>query len=125
MAGLRLDDLGTERLTWVDLRAFVVHAPPGSALHRAMTPDPHVTLEVALLREIEHKLRVQLWQNTQEASKGDKRNYPTRLPVTEAEHAEHLLRVESADGTPEEAPSLAEVKDWLGWEKQPAQPGKG
>jgi len=37
--GLRIDDLGTEALTWRDLLVIVRMSPRGSALHRAR--DPH------------------------------------------------------------------------------------
>lgn len=37
--GLRLDQLGTKRLTWRDLKVVVACSPPGGALHRAIDPE--------------------------------------------------------------------------------------
>lgn len=37
--GLRLEHLGTRRLTWFDVKAIVLSLPPGSALHRVQNPD--------------------------------------------------------------------------------------
>ena len=39
VAGLNLDDLGSKRLSWLDLMVFVVHSPRGSALYRASHPE--------------------------------------------------------------------------------------
>lgn len=52
--GLRLDDLGRRKFTWVDLLAVVRQSPPTSALARAMhgeyaiwTPDTYLLAMVA------------------------------------------------------------------------------
>lgn len=37
--GLRLEWLGTDRLSWRDLWVVVTQAPPGSAIHRAVEPE--------------------------------------------------------------------------------------
>ena len=61
--GLRLDDLGTERLSWRDLLVIARQSPPGSALNRALDPGWRATLDTHLLRRIEHAGRVSVWQN--------------------------------------------------------------
>lgn len=37
--GLRLRDLGTEKLSWYDLKIIVRHIEPGSPLHHAIAPE--------------------------------------------------------------------------------------
>lgn len=39
VAGLTLDDAGTDRLNWVDLRAFLVNCQPRSAFARSYIPE--------------------------------------------------------------------------------------
>jgi hypothetical protein len=55
--GLRLEDLGTERLTWADLLALVDHAEPSTAIRKALDPRWMQTPEVDMLRSIEYSLR--------------------------------------------------------------------
>lgn len=109
--------MGTDRLTWLDLLAFVQHAPPDSAIARARNPDWQVDLSLVLLREIEHGIRVLAWQKTDDADPKKKKpkNYPTRVPITTAdiEAAEITRRHAEPAAAP---PPLEDVKRWLGWE---------
>lgn len=122
-AGLRRDDLGTERLTWRDLLVFVRYSPPESALARVQKvadPDSWVTADVQLLREIEHGVRVLAWMQTDDGHKRPElqRNYPERIPLTEAERAEY----DEKHGPEYDAMTLTEAADFLGW-KRPKQKG--
>ena len=74
--GLRLRDLGTERLTWRDLLVVVRQAPEGSALVRATVPAPLFGVPERLALLIEHRLRVLIWQNS-----GGKGPAPEPMPV--------------------------------------------
>jgi hypothetical protein len=117
VAGLRLEWLGTDRLTWLDLRAFITYAPPDAAISRARNPDWQVDLPLVVLREIEHGIRVLAWQKTEDANpKKTPKNYPVRVPITadaiDAAEAARRVREEPAG----DAPALADVKKWLGWE---------
>lgn len=108
--------MGTDRLTWLDLLAFVQHAPPDSAIARARNPDWQVDLPLVLLREIEHGIRVLAWQKTDDADPKKKpKNYPTRVPITAADiEAAEIARRRAEPATV--PPPLEDVKRWLGWD---------
>ena len=75
--GLRLDDLGSERLTWADLWAIVRHSPASSALARSIDPEAALWGQSEhLLAAIFDALRVANWQRG-EARRSD---YPKPLP---------------------------------------------
>lgn len=77
--GLRLDDLGTERLTWRDLLVVVQHRPQDSALARALDGDEAVwSLTDHLLAITIDVLNIANWQR-ENAGKG-KGQSPTRKP---------------------------------------------
>lgn len=111
-AGLRLEWLGTRRLTWVDLRAFVDHAPPDSALVRSTTPEWWVTPQLHMLREIEHGVRTGAWMWTDDASKKQPKSRPERIPLTEAERDAATPVREKYTALPVE-----DVRKWLGWDR--------
>jgi hypothetical protein len=74
--GLRLDDLGTSDLSWTDLKAVIVHSPPGSAFQRARHGEYATwTAETHLLAVIADALRIGNWQRT-----GSKRGRPKPIP---------------------------------------------
>lgn len=111
LAGLRLDHLGTERLTWADLSAFIQYPPRDSALVRILDPDSWITPTVQMLREVKHGLDVLAWQQTESARKKPPHGYPERMPLTAAEVAQALA---------EEAPvydvePIEDIADFLGW----------
>lgn len=87
-AGLRLEWLGTERLTWIDLRDFVAWAPRDSAISRATNPRWWVTEEVAFLRLVERQLRVLAWQQTKDGQANPPRNAPWVIPFDAQEERE-------------------------------------
>lgn len=77
--GLRLDDLGTERLTWRDLWVIVHHLPRTSALSRAIGgSDAEWGLTDHLLAVAVDAIEVGNWQR---ASSGRKSPLPKPKPV--------------------------------------------
>lgn len=78
MVGLRLDDAGTEDLSWLDLLEFCRHSQPGSAVFDALNPE-YVTYEQQFLRSMEHSLRLLVWFKTKDGQKG--RHQPERWPL--------------------------------------------
>jgi hypothetical protein len=110
-----LRDLGTERLTWDELLAFVQYAPEDSAIVRAQgvepDPDAWITPEIQMLREIHHAITVLAWQRTDAAAATPPRDYPERIPLTEAERE---AAEQKAAPTYESLP-VEEMADFLGW----------
>ncbi|WP_446224979.1 DUF5361 domain-containing protein [Nocardia sp. IBHARD005] len=69
--GLRLRQLGTNKLTWGDLRAIVTHRKPDSALSRALRPDDWAwQLPELLLADIADSLRWLRWAKSTAARHG-------------------------------------------------------
>lgn len=103
--GLRLDDLGTERLSWRDLKVIVKRMPPDrSALSADRYPDDFGwTLANHLIAEAVDSLRLQLWAETKDGQKN--RNRPKPIPRPGR-------RPEKFGKKPLE---LDKMRDWLGW----------
>lgn len=78
--GLRLRDLGTERLSWRDLWVIVTQQDPAqSAVHRALNPDDAPwNMHTFLLAETVDTLRTLVWFKTKDGQKG--RNRPKPIP---------------------------------------------
>lgn len=74
--GLRLEDVGTERLTWIDLRAILTHLPTSSAYVRERNGgQPVWTITDYLLAAAVDALQAGNWQRS------GKRNAPKPKPV--------------------------------------------
>ena len=73
--GLRLDWLGSERLSWRDLLVVIRQSPRGSAMNRALDPDHTWGLAEQLLAANFDALRVGIWQRGQ----GKRGDYPEPL----------------------------------------------
>ena len=58
---------------------WAANLPLDSATHRAINPHWQRSLEVDLLREVEHDLRVIAWMETKDGGRG--RNFPERLEL--------------------------------------------
>lgn len=105
--GLRLRDLGTERLSWGDLWAIVTYSPPESALHRARNPEEAAeaewTLTNQLLAAAVDALRVGNWQR----GGGAKRDYPKPIARPGIEPTSTTYG--------KGAIPYDEMADWLGW----------
>lgn len=78
-AGLHLRDVGTERLSWAELDAFIRWLPAASATVRSVNPDSEWTLEAHLLASIFDANQALIWQNG--GGKG-KRPQPLSRPGT-------------------------------------------
>lgn len=103
-AGLRLDDAGTEALSWLDLWAFCFHSPPDSALFQALNPNYLSYVELAS-RSMEYSLRWLQWSKTKDGQKG--RNIPDPWPLPGA-------KPEAEFDQSEYVPmSFDEMDDWL------------
>ena len=102
--GLRLDWLGTERLSWRDLWVIVRQSGPDTALWRTEARRVVQTPETDLLRAVEHSLRVLIWQQTKDGQTG--RNPPQAITFPwERKRDEY-----AGDAMP-----LTELKARLGW----------
>lgn len=80
--GLRLRDLGTEKLSWRDLWVIVTQQDPAvSATHRALNPDDAPwNMHTFLLAETVDTLRTLVWFKTKDGQKGRKRPKPIPRP---------------------------------------------
>lgn len=102
--GLRLRDLGSERLSWGDLWTVVSFAPPDSALSRARNPEEgEWALETLLLAEAVDTLRVANWQR----GGAKKKDFPKPIPRPGIEP--------DAVTYGREAVPIDRMADWLGW----------
>lgn len=102
--GLRLRDLGTDRLSWGDLWAIVRNAPRDSALYRALNPDHEWTLTDLLLAEVADAVRVANWQR----GSAKRHEYPKPIPRPGVEP-------QSATYGKGAIP-IDEMAEWLGWD---------
>ena len=104
--GLRLRDLGTDRLTWHELAVIVKHLPRSSALVRVIEGDDHPWgLAEQLLAAAVDALSAANWQR----GEGKRKDKPKPIPRPGV----------GGDKTyGKEALPLDEMADWLGWERQ-------
>ncbi|MFL2002013.1 hypothetical protein [Microbacterium sp. A1-JK] len=95
MAGRSLDALGTEELSWVDLRAIVRWSPATSAYARSVRGDlaPWVDLPTQLLAEAVNALRGANWQRG--GGKGTKPK-PIAPPAAKTDVG-HLMSMDELD----------------------------
>lgn len=80
--GRRLSDRGTEAFTWGELRALVSQAPAGSAIGRIRRDAAH-TVDVELLRLVEHRLRLLDWRLVSLFKRGVRQPAELRFPWEE------------------------------------------
>ncbi|WP_282777286.1 MULTISPECIES: DUF5361 domain-containing protein [unclassified Nocardia] len=103
--GLRLRRLGTDELSWRDLKAVVSFLPPDSALMRTMHPETYRwQLDQQLLAEMTDCLRWMMWSKSDDARHG--RNRPARIPRPGVESDRERV------GT---AMSIDRINEFLGW----------
>lgn len=103
--GLRLEWLGTKRLSWRDLWVILRQAHRGSALYRAEIGADHSWgLAEQLLAALVDEARTLMWSKTKDAKKG--RNRPRPLPrpgvKTDEKYGKGAITTDAMD-------------DWLGW----------
>lgn len=118
--GLRLRELGTERLSWRDLKIILTRMPPDrSALSAERHPeDAPWSLSEHLLAESVDSLRMLLWAKTKDGQKNRNRPKPIERPGR---------RPEKLGKAPL---PVDEMCDWLGWDlaeptKKPARDSRG
>lgn len=103
--GLRLEWLGTEALSWRDLKVITRNLPPGSALGRAMHPDSHAWgLTEQLLASAVDALAGANWQRAN--GKG-----PRPTPIPRPGVGPVKKQYGGADAVP-----IDEMNRFLGWE---------
>lgn len=92
---------------------MAMHLPPDSAVARKLNPHWQRTPEIDLLRELEHSLRVLIWQNTGNRNSA----VPERIP---------LPWDPAPDGTIEgDRMSLEEADAFLGWTPEMKEAARG
>ncbi|MGW4364621.1 DUF5361 domain-containing protein [Nocardia takedensis] len=103
--GLRLRQLGTEELSWRDLKVIVRSLPGDSALLRTMYPeDFRWQLDQHLLADIADSLRWLVWSKSEDARQGRGRPEPIQRPGVKS-NRERL-------GT---AVDIGEIHSFLNW----------
>jgi len=104
--GLRLDYLGTDDLTWRDLKVIIGQQPTGSAVSRAIDGNDYVwDLKAQLLARIADDLAVNNWLT----SGGKKSRNPYPKPIERPG-----TRPERYGKDPI---AIDDMADWLGWER--------
>ena len=102
--GLRLRDLGTDRLWWRDLMVIVRMQPRSSALTRITEPEAaEWGLTEQLLAEVADMLHIRVWQS----GKARKSDQPKPIPRPGVETGSKT--VHKHDILP-----VSEMADWLG-----------
>ncbi len=103
--GLRLRDLGSERLSWRDLKVIITRMPQHiSALAAERNPnDSPWGLREHLLAELTDIQRLALWTKTKDGAKNRNRPKPIERPGR---------RPEKFGKKPL---SIDRMKEWLGW----------
>ncbi|MBF6459801.1 hypothetical protein IU433_12215 [Nocardia puris] len=86
--GLRLRQLGTDELTWRDLKVIIKHLPDDAALRRAIHPDSGWGIAELLLAQIADKANWLAWTKTKAAQKG--RGAPKPIPRPGVEPVEKI-----------------------------------
>ncbi|ORL15412.1 DUF5361 domain-containing protein [Prescottella equi] len=106
--GLRLDWLGSDRLTWRDLLVIVgeLGNDPNSALVRAANPDHLWDLHAYIAADIADSLRLLVWFKTKDGQHGRNRPKPFPRPGFEVPEDEQVIG---------EATDIDELDSLLGW----------
>ncbi|TQM29861.1 DUF5361 domain-containing protein [Nocardia bhagyanarayanae] len=110
--GLRLRMLGTDDLSWRDLKALIKQAPADSALARSVYGEDHQwQLGQHLLADMADSLRWLVWSKTKAAQDGRDRPEPIPRPG--------VTRGVERIGT---AASIEAMNDFLTWDDQRPSP---
>jgi hypothetical protein len=110
--GLRLDWLGTRRLTWRDLWVVVSQSPKGSAVHRAQAPGEwEWDLQADLTAGVFDALQIANWQR----GRARRSEFPKPLPRPGVEPDSQTIG--SGVGIP-----MDEMAKRLGWTEAVAPP---
>lgn len=109
--GLRLDDLGTTRLSWHDAAVVVQYAQPGTAVWKALNPKWQQTNETDLMRSMDFHVRLLVWGLLTKRSDFDK-------PKPHLWPWEADVEMETR-GFKGDAMTVEEMAHRLGWDKLP------
>jgi len=108
--GERLRYLGTERLTWSDLKVIITQAAPDSPIIREISPDAYTwTNTNQLLADIADSLHWLCWAKTKGAQKKPPEGMPDRIKRPGI--VEPQGEVYKYDVMPQD-----DMLAWLGWE---------
>lgn len=106
--GLRLRWLGTDLLTWRDLKIIVQHLSSTSALMQKMDPENAVWgLQEYLLAEVVDTLHWLQWAKTKDAAAKPPRNQPDPLPRPGTKPKTEFIKYDVM--------TQDDAIDWLGW----------
>lgn len=107
--GHRLDEVGTEALSWRDLWVIYQQAPPTSAIVLATYPEASIwQLQEHLLAGILDAVRVANWQR----GRARRNEYPAPVPRPGIEPGgDDYIGSVSVKPVP-----MDEMADWLGWD---------
>ena len=104
--GSRLRDFPDGGVTWRDLAVLVRQCQPESAIFKALNPHWQQSPELEFLRQMEHTLRVLVWQQTKDGATG--RNEPELIPLPWDPEPDGVIRGDVM--------TMDEAADWLGWD---------
>lgn len=110
----RLRNIGP-LFTWHDLWVFVRGLPRESAYARALLGEDHFWgLSELILAQVSDSLRILVWQQTEDGSKGKNQPKPWPRPGVAPDEDTTMFG--------KDAISIDEMDDWLGWSKELAEP---
>jgi hypothetical protein len=102
--GLRLREVGSDRLSWGDVYTVVRQSPRTSAFYRATNPEGHEWgLPELLLAEVADAVRVANWQR----GSGKRPDYPKPIPRPGVEPESKTYG--------KGAIPIDDMAEWLGW----------
>lgn len=113
--GLRLEWLGTKRLTWRDLLVIVRQSAPGSRIAAVLSPEAAWSVQEHLAAGILDTLRVLAWRQTRDGQQG--RNAPTPTPRPGVKNP-NVARIGNG------SKSVVDMEAWLA-KRNPAQHLRG
>lgn len=107
--GLRLDWVGTDRLSWRDLLDVVKNLPAGSALNRAVNPEwaswANGEVTAHLLAVIADNIITGNWMQSRDGQKNRNRPKPIPRPGLEPDEKKYGGKAEPIEA----------IQSWLGW----------
>lgn len=105
---MRLDWLGTEALSWRDLKVIITQSPQDSAIARSVDPElSQWDLTSHLLAMVGDYLAWIAWSKTTDGEKGRRKPKPIPRPGVEPDED---TRTFGSDPVP-----IDELEDFLGW----------
>lgn len=106
--GLSLRSMRDWGIPLTEVAAMAMHLPPDSATRRALDPHWQRTMELDMLREVEHDIRILLWQNAN-SGKRVTSALPQPIPLPWDPKPRGTIEVDRM--------TTDEADKWLGWDK--------